>query len=73
MTAAVLPRLAVRSLSLLFLTLHHHAVVVVDAGLVLSDHIMALTVEAAKLSMLAYEETQPDDTVTHDYASTCEE
>jgi hypothetical protein len=42
----------------------------VGANLVLSDHIMALTVEAAKLSILAYDETEPDDTVTHDYTGT---
>jgi hypothetical protein len=46
--------------------LSNHAV----ADLVLSDHIMAWTVEAAKLSMLAYDETEPDDTVTHDYSGT---
>lgn len=40
------------------------------ADLVLSDHVMALTVEAAKLSMLAYDETEPDDTITHDYSGT---
>jgi hypothetical protein len=37
------------------------------ADLVLSEHIMNLTVEAARLSMLAYEETEPDDTITKDY------
>jgi Lipase (class 3) len=40
------------------------------ASLVLSEHIMKLTAEAAKLSMLAYEETEPDDTITHDYTGT---
>ena len=39
----------------------------VAADLVLSKHIMDLTVEAARLSMLAYEETEPADTVTRDY------
>ncbi|KAG7344415.1 lipase class 3 [Nitzschia inconspicua] len=47
------------------------AMMVASAGssLVLSDHIMSLTKEAAKLSMLAYGETEPEDTVTHDYSA----
>lgn len=37
-------------------------------SLVLSEGIMKVTKEAARLSMLAYEEEAPDDTITHDYS-----
>jgi hypothetical protein len=39
----------------------------VRSDLVLSEKVMTLTKEAARLSILAYEEEPPDDTVTHDY------
>jgi hypothetical protein len=39
-------------------------------SLVLSENIMKLTKEAARLSLLAYEEEEPDDTITHDYSCT---
>lgn len=38
-----------------------------SSELVLSKKIMELTLEAARLSSLAYEEKAPDDTVTNDY------
>jgi hypothetical protein len=47
-----------------------HTINVCHADLVLSEQIMKLTKEAATLSMLAYDETEPDDTVTHDYEGT---
>jgi hypothetical protein len=40
------------------------------AELVLTEHVMAITIQAAKLSMLAYDETEPNDTITHDYSGT---
>jgi hypothetical protein len=40
------------------------------ADLVLSDHIMKLTIEAAKLSILAYDEAEPDTTIMHNYSGT---
>jgi hypothetical protein len=40
---------------------------VTKGDLVLSEQIMKLTKEAAALSILAYEEQEPDDTITHNY------
>ncbi len=39
----------------------------VRADLVLSEYIMKLTVTSARLSMLAYEENEPDDTIKNDF------
>jgi pimeloyl-ACP methyl ester carboxylesterase len=41
----------------------------VRSALVLSESVMKLVKESARLSELAYEETAPDDTVTHDYST----
>jgi pimeloyl-ACP methyl ester carboxylesterase len=42
-------------------------VLTVRSDLVLSERIMLLTKEAARLSILAYDEVAPNDTITHDY------
>lgn len=41
----------------------------VRSGLVLTENVMRLAKEAARLSILSYDERPPDDTVTHDYAA----
>ncbi|KAL3903122.1 MAG: hypothetical protein SGILL_010566, partial [Bacillariaceae sp.] len=67
MASTSTPLTASWSQLLITLLLLLHGFVRASKNLVLSEHIMNLTVEAAKLSMLAYEEAEPDDTVTKIY------
>lgn len=61
-----IPSNAQSPLFLIVLSLTRH-VMTVRSDLVLSEAVMKLTKEAARLSILAYEEVAPNDTITHDY------